>query len=382
MSTLKNKINFDIDNRNTQQAVVKRRFGSDMSGESQTSTAENIKLAEKSGNIGNIDILGIFNKSDDVTGGVEVAESTGFFDVLSDIDIADDFDNSKSSEKSKNSDNPDMFESFENGDNFDSFVSVENPDIENNEPPIDFKNLHYIEDSDNSDNFDNPDNSDNINGHSADSENLKDTLNVENSEKHDDIQEDDNNVQNSEDSQDDNNKLVDSSDINDNIVNTNDTNDKTEITEITIENRIENLQLQIEQIKKQFEEFDVVIKTLQSAINNTGEPNRFPVSRESNIDDIDDKGALENYFFKNTTEIIIVEEVATTLKHTSDICKCGKCFHDICAIALNSVPSHYVTTERGELLQKATNLLNIENLTRISTEIFKAIDIVRNHPSH
>ena len=275
MSTPRNKINFNIDNRDSQQSV-KRRFASeyseyseystdsaDTADESQTSVAENIRQTEKSrnsGNIGNIDILGIFKKSDE-----------------------DDID----------------------------------------ETPVDFTNLNYTDD------------------------------------------------------------------------------DLSDIADFNIEDKIENLQLQVEKIGEQFEECENKIKNLQLRLNDSSDSNNssdavkldgaenLPTLNEPNVLDISnisdisgEKGTTENYFFKNTMETVVIEEITTTLKHTSDICKCGKCFHDICAITLNSIPPHYVTTERGELLKKATALLNIENLTKISSEIFKAIDIVRNHPSH
>ena len=328
MSIPKNKLKFDIDNRNLQQSV-KRRFTPDISteGESQPSLAEAagfIEKPEKSGNIGNIDILGIFKKSDDdnidniesiqniggveiITNineiaGVEIAESFDSIDNIDVISSADDYENNENIESN---------ESNESNDNIDGLYD-NNDNNENYESHVSFKNLNYAEEP----------------------------------------------------------EPIES-----------------------IETKIENLQLQVQKIESQFEEFENKIKSLQISlseskeIKETGElkDNERAAASDADVSDVTEGRPLEqlgSYFFKNTMETVVIEEAATTVKHMSNICKCGKCFYDICAIALNAIPSHYVTTERGELLQKATTLLNIENLTKISTEIFRAIDIVRNHPSH
>jgi len=158
---------------------------------------------------------------------------------------------------------------------------------------------------------------------------------------------------------------------------------------LSIEDKVENLQSQVQKIENQFEKLESKINKIgnpQPDLNDTAETETVVKPEETqNIPDRADISANRNfssYFFKNTMESVVIEEVATTMKHTSNICKCGKCFYDICAIALNNIPSHYATTEQGELMQKAHTILNIENLSRISTEIFKAIEIVRNYPSH
>ena len=92
--------------------------------------------------------------------------------------------------------------------------------------------------------------------------------------------------------------------------------------------------------------------------------------------------AGERFLFKNTMEETVLTEVTMALKHKSDMCKCEKCRCDICAIVLNSLPQSYATTEQGTLMGKARVLLNYEARNKISSEIFKAIDIVKNNPMH
>ena len=89
------------------------------------------------------------------------------------------------------------------------------------------------------------------------------------------------------------------------------------------------------------------------------------------------------YYLKNTMEDTIIDEVAAALKHMPDACKCGKCFFDICAIALNSFPSnYYATSEQGELFKKVDALLNLDMRKKISGAVFDAIEKVKNKPDH
>ena len=85
---------------------------------------------------------------------------------------------------------------------------------------------------------------------------------------------------------------------------------------------------------------------------------------------------------KNTMEETVVTEVTAALKHMSGICKCEKCFWDICAVVLNTIPQHYATTEQGDLMGKARALLNFEMRGKISGEVFKAIELVKQNPTH
>ena len=41
-----------------------------------------------------------------------------------------------------------------------------------------------------------------------------------------------------------------------------------------------------------------------------------------------------------------------------DVCKCEKCVLDITAIALNSLPTKYIVSEKGELYSKVEALRN------------------------
>jgi len=80
-------------------------------------------------------------------------------------------------------------------------------------------------------------------------------------------------------------------------------------------------------------------------------------------------------------EEAVQEEVLAIIKN-STMCKCEKCYNDVCALVLNSMKPQYVTTQEGRLIKKASTLLSLDALTKLSTEIFDAINIVRNNPAH
>ena len=88
------------------------------------------------------------------------------------------------------------------------------------------------------------------------------------------------------------------------------------------------------------------------------------------------------YYIKNAMEDAVIDEAKSALKHMANICKCDKCFYDVCAIALNTFPASYATSEQGELFRKARVLLNAETRNKISTAVFDAIEIVRDNPTH
>jgi len=99
------------------------------------------------------------------------------------------------------------------------------------------------------------------------------------------------------------------------------------------------------------------------------------------VDTLEKDDEKSKYYFKNSLEEIVVEEVAAILKRAPDMCKCEKCFADICAVALNSLAPRYVTTAMGELHSRIS-MLNFYKQIEISTEVFNAVDIARKNPRH
>jgi competence protein ComFB len=86
--------------------------------------------------------------------------------------------------------------------------------------------------------------------------------------------------------------------------------------------------------------------------------------------------------------INVMEEVVSTLVNVlmmspdyQTFCNCQKCRNDIIAISLNTLPSHYVTTEDGRKMVYE-QLNTQENRTWINKRIISAIHLVGKYPKH
>ncbi|HOH89167.1 MAG TPA: late competence development ComFB family protein, partial [Bacillota bacterium] len=62
-------------------------------------------------------------------------------------------------------------------------------------------------------------------------------------------------------------------------------------------------------------------------------------------------------------------------------CKCDKCRLDIIALALNSLPSKYVVSAKGELYAKVSELEQQFDID-VGTAIIKAAFLVNENPRH
>lgn len=99
------------------------------------------------------------------------------------------------------------------------------------------------------------------------------------------------------------------------------------------------------------------------------------------IEMLEKNDVKSKYYFKNTWEDMVVDEVEATLKHVKDICKCERCFAEICAITLNSLTPHYVTTAMDELYDRVS-MLDLSKQIQITTEVFNSIDSLKANPLH
>jgi len=83
---------------------------------------------------------------------------------------------------------------------------------------------------------------------------------------------------------------------------------------------------------------------------------------------------------RNLTEDIVISKLDVLIERL-DCCRCDLCRLDIASYALNRLPSKYVATTQGELLSKIA-LIDTEFTIRVTTEITKAINVIREHPRH
>ena len=83
----------------------------------------------------------------------------------------------------------------------------------------------------------------------------------------------------------------------------------------------------------------------------------------------------------NVMEEMVRNKLNERLEKT-DCCKCEKCVDDMMAIALNRLPSKYVSTPRGELFSRVGSSLEKQNSLDIEFAVVSAIEFVSNHPRH
>lgn len=86
--------------------------------------------------------------------------------------------------------------------------------------------------------------------------------------------------------------------------------------------------------------------------------------------------------------INVMEEIVSTLVNMlmvspdyQTFCQCSKCRNEIISLSLNSLPSHYVTTEEGRKMI-FEQLNTIENRKWINKRIISAIHTVGKYPKH
>ena len=86
------------------------------------------------------------------------------------------------------------------------------------------------------------------------------------------------------------------------------------------------------------------------------------------------------YKLKNYMEDLVSKRTDEILK-SMDVCKCDKCKLDIIALALNSLPSKYVVSAKGELYAKVSELEQQFDID-VETAIIKAAFLVNENPRH
>lgn len=83
----------------------------------------------------------------------------------------------------------------------------------------------------------------------------------------------------------------------------------------------------------------------------------------------------------NIMENFVDEKINSMLKDETDICQCERCLDDMKAIALNRLPSKYVSTHNGELFSKLDAMMR-QNSVDIDIAATEAIHLVAKRPSH
>lgn len=82
----------------------------------------------------------------------------------------------------------------------------------------------------------------------------------------------------------------------------------------------------------------------------------------------------------NVMEKVVDDKLWEMLK-SEECCKCERCLEDMKAIALNKLPSKYVSTHNGELFSKLDSTLR-QSAVDINVAVSNAIACVSKKPSH
>lgn len=87
-----------------------------------------------------------------------------------------------------------------------------------------------------------------------------------------------------------------------------------------------------------------------------------------------------HYQIINANEELVKYNVRKFMDKT-EMCRCEKCFLDVCAIVFNKGFAHFATTKEGELMAKIPDM-NHANHAGLVVAITEAIELVRRSPQH
>jgi len=91
----------------------------------------------------------------------------------------------------------------------------------------------------------------------------------------------------------------------------------------------------------------------------------------------------EKYIFSNAMEDFVLERVRSKINDDPDMCKCEKCYYDVCSLVLNGMDSSkYGTSPEGAVISRVPLDTGLSASGMISVEIVKAMDIVAKNPAH
>ena len=77
----------------------------------------------------------------------------------------------------------------------------------------------------------------------------------------------------------------------------------------------------------------------------------------------------------------MVKQTVNSIIPTMDMCTCEICRLNACAIALNALPAHYVTTTKGSLMARIS-IERKDYQIQVLVETTKALMMVKKHPLH
>ena len=88
----------------------------------------------------------------------------------------------------------------------------------------------------------------------------------------------------------------------------------------------------------------------------------------------------QEYIVVNALEELVRENVATMCKYM-EMCTCGRCISDVCALVLNQMTPKYVTSRKGELLSQLPQSVHDQHID-LTVKIVHALHLVKYSPRH
>lgn len=131
-----------------------------------------------------------------------------------------------------------------------------------------------------------------------------------------------------------------------------------------------NLKKETEQVQNETDESDISIADK----DNSRESSIFQ-NKELNLI----KEEKNEVILYNVTEKLVLNKLDATLKKMN-CCRCDRCKEDIVAIALNNLKPNYLVATKDDIKQKIHELQDIGS--EVTTEVIKAVLIVRKNPRH
>ncbi|MBR0599444.1 late competence development ComFB family protein [Sinanaerobacter chloroacetimidivorans] len=94
------------------------------------------------------------------------------------------------------------------------------------------------------------------------------------------------------------------------------------------------------------------------------------------------KSALfdQHHSLVNVAEVIAKEKVSEVIKRM-EVCDCSKCTNDVLALALNYLPTKYVTSDAGKQYIQL-NAYKKQFETDVVAALIKACLVVKSSPNH
>lgn len=88
----------------------------------------------------------------------------------------------------------------------------------------------------------------------------------------------------------------------------------------------------------------------------------------------------DNYVIVNAYEEMVKQNVLMMIEYM-DMCRCDKCVSDACAMVLNQLEPHYVTTRKGELLTIIPQTVRDKHID-LTVKVVQALQKVKESPRH